>query len=47
MSHKVAIVMGSGSDRPTMEKAGVMLDQFGIAHEFRVISDVFTPDKDM
>jgi len=45
MSHKVAIVMGSGSDRPTMEKAGVMLDQFGIAHEIRVLSAHKTPDQ--
>jgi len=45
MSHKVAIVMGSGSDRPTMEKAGVMLDQFGIAHETRVLSAHKTPDQ--
>jgi 5-(carboxyamino)imidazole ribonucleotide mutase len=37
--------MGSGSDRPTMEKAGVMLDQFGIAHEIRVLSAHKTPDQ--
>lgn len=45
MSHKVAILMGSGSDRPVMEKAGKMLDQFGIDHETRVLSAHKTPDQ--
>ncbi|MEX2132982.1 MAG: AIR carboxylase family protein, partial [Acidimicrobiia bacterium] len=45
MSHKVAIVMGSGSDRPTMEKAGAMLDGFGIEHETKVLSAHKTPDQ--
>lgn len=45
MSHKVAILMGSGSDRPVMEKAGAMLDQFGIEHETRVLSAHKTPDE--
>lgn len=45
MSHKVAIVMGSGSDRPVMEKAGKMLDRFGIEHETRVLSAHKTPDE--
>ena len=45
MSHKVAIVMGSGSDRPIMEKAGKMLEQFGIEHETRVLSAHKTPDE--
>lgn len=45
MSYKVAIVMGSGSDRPIMEKAGRMLDQFGIDHETRVLSAHKTPDE--
>lgn len=45
MSHKVAIVMGSGSDRPVMEKAGKMLDRFGIGHETRVLSAHKTPDQ--
>lgn len=45
MSHKVAIVMGSGSDRPVMEKAGSMLDRFGIEHEIRVLSAHKTPDQ--
>ncbi len=45
MSHKVAIVMGSGSDRQVMEKASAMLDQFGIASETRVLSAHKTPDQ--
>lgn len=44
MSHKVAIVMGSGSDRPVMEKAETMLDRFGIESETRVLSAHKTPD---
>jgi len=45
MSHKVAIVMGSGSDRPVMEKAGAMLDKFGIEHDTRVLSAHKTPEQ--
>ncbi|MFP3883665.1 MAG: 5-(carboxyamino)imidazole ribonucleotide mutase [Actinomycetota bacterium] len=45
MNYKVAIVMGSGSDRPVMEKAGKMLDRFGIEHEIRVLSAHKTPDQ--
>lgn len=45
MSHKVAILMGSGSDRPVMEKAGKMLEQFGIDHDTRVLSAHKTPDE--
>lgn len=45
MSHRVAILMGSGSDRPTMEKAGKMLEEFGIDHETRVLSAHKTPDE--
>ena len=45
MSYKVAIVMGSGSDRPVMEKAGQMLERFGIEHETRVLSAHKTPDQ--
>ena len=42
---KVAIVMGSGSDRGTMEKAAQMLDRFGIATDVRVLSAHKTPDQ--
>lgn len=45
MGHKVAIVMGSGSDRPVMLKAGMMLEEFGIEHEVRVLSAHKTPDE--
>ena len=45
MNHKVAIVMGSGSDRPVMEKAAAMLEQFGIEQETRVLSAHKTPDQ--
>lgn len=44
MSHKVAIVMGSGSDRPVMEKAATMLERFGVEYEMRVMSAHKTPD---
>jgi 5-(carboxyamino)imidazole ribonucleotide mutase len=37
--------MGSGSDRPVMEKAGAMLDRFEIEHEIRVLSAHKTPDQ--
>lgn len=37
--------MGSGSDRPVMEKAGQMLDRFGIEHDTRVLSAHKTPDQ--
>ena len=42
---KVAIVMGSGSDRPVMEKAGQMLERFGVESETRVLSAHKTPDE--
>ena len=45
MNKKVAILMGSGSDRPVMEKAGQMLDHFEVEHETRVLSAHKTPDQ--
>jgi 5-(carboxyamino)imidazole ribonucleotide mutase len=45
MTRKVAIVMGSGSDRPVMEKAAETLDSFGIESEVRVLSAHKTPDQ--
>jgi len=45
MSQKVAIVMGSGTDRPVMEKAAQTLDSFGITSEVRVLSAHKTPDQ--
>ncbi|HEX5671509.1 MAG TPA: 5-(carboxyamino)imidazole ribonucleotide mutase, partial [Acidimicrobiia bacterium] len=44
MNHKVAIVMGAGTDRPVMEKAAQMLDRFEVEHETRVLSAHKTPD---
>lgn len=45
MSHKVAIVMGSGTDRPVMEKAAATLDTFGIDSVVKVLSAHKTPDQ--
>ena len=42
---KVAIVMGSQSDWPTMRHAAETLDELGIAHETRIISAHRTPDR--
>lgn len=39
----VGIVMGSDSDWPTMEPAAVALEEFGVAHEVRVVSAHRTP----
>ncbi len=38
MSALVGIVMGSDSDMPVMEKAGGVLDRFGVAFEIEVMS---------
>jgi 5-(carboxyamino)imidazole ribonucleotide mutase len=38
MSVQVGIIMGSESDLPVMEKAGAVLDRFGIEHEIEVMS---------
>lgn len=40
----VGIVMGSDSDWPTMQAAAVMLKEFGISFEARVVSAHRTPD---
>ncbi|HVR77096.1 MAG TPA: 5-(carboxyamino)imidazole ribonucleotide mutase [Acidimicrobiia bacterium] len=45
MNHRVAIVMGSGTDRPVMEKAAVTLDTFGIESVVKVLSAHKTPDQ--
>jgi len=42
---RVAILMGSASDWPTMKAAAEVLDQLGIAHEARVASAHRTPDR--
>lgn len=40
---KVAIIMGSKSDYPVVQKAEKMLDSFGIEYETRIISAHRTP----
>jgi 5-(carboxyamino)imidazole ribonucleotide mutase len=42
---KVAIVMGSQSDWPTMRRAAEALDKLGVAHEARIVSAHRTPDR--
>jgi 5-(carboxyamino)imidazole ribonucleotide mutase len=39
----VAVVMGSSSDLPVMQGAADVLDEFGVAHEVRVVSAHRTP----
>ena len=43
-SVKVGVVMGSGSDWDTMQHAVAILQEFGIAHEARVVSAHRMPD---
>ena len=40
---RVAVVMGSDSDLPTMQPAVAMLERFGVAVEVRVLSAHRTP----
>ncbi len=42
---KVAIIMGSQSDWPTMRNAAHVLDTLGIAYEARIVSAHRTPDR--
>ena len=41
----VAIVMGSQSDWPTMQRAAKVLDELGVAYEARIVSAHRTPDR--
>ena len=41
----VAIVMGSQSDWPTMQRAAEMLDKLGVAYDARIISAHRTPER--
>lgn len=41
----VAIVMGSQSDWPTMQRAAEMLDKLGVAYDARIVSAHRTPDR--
>ena len=40
----VSIIMGSTSDWPTMEQASLVLDEFGVPHESKIVSAHRTPD---
>lgn len=44
-SARIAIVMGSQSDWPTMKEAANALDALGVAYETRIISAHRTPDR--
>ena len=45
MGAKVAIVMGSQSDWPTMQCAAEVLDELEVEHEARIVSAHRTPDR--
>ncbi len=45
MGVTVAILMGSQTDLPKMEKAAEVLKQFGVPHEVKVLSAHRLPDK--
>ncbi|WP_340588145.1 5-(carboxyamino)imidazole ribonucleotide mutase [Erythrobacter alti] len=45
MAAQVAIVMGSQSDWPTMQRAADVLDALGVSHEARIVSAHRTPDR--
>ena len=45
MSAKVAVIMGSKSDWPTMQEATQIMDQLGVAYEVEAVSAHRTPDK--
>ncbi|MCE2502941.1 MAG: 5-(carboxyamino)imidazole ribonucleotide mutase [Chlorobi bacterium] len=42
---RVGIIMGSKSDWPTMKEAGVILEEFGVPYEAKVISAHRMPDE--
>ena len=42
---KVAIIMGSQSDWPTMQRAAEMLDKLSVAYDARIVSAHRTPDR--
>jgi phosphoribosylaminoimidazole carboxylase PurE protein len=45
MTPKVGIVMGSASDAKVMEAAREVLVEFGVPHEFTIVSAHRTPDR--
>ena len=42
---RVGIIMGSRSDRETMQEAARMLDELGVAYEMEIVSAHRTPDR--
>lgn len=42
---KVAIIMGSQSDWPTMKRAADVLNELGVEHDVRIVSAHRTPDR--
>jgi 5-(carboxyamino)imidazole ribonucleotide mutase len=42
---KVGVLMGSASDWPTLQHAAIILAEFGIAHECKVVSAHRMPDE--
>ena len=42
---RVGIIMGSQSDWPTLREAAQLLEDFGVAHEARIVSAHRTPDR--
>ena len=42
---RVGIIMGSRSDRETMQEAARMLDELGVAYELEIVSAHRTPDR--
>jgi 5-(carboxyamino)imidazole ribonucleotide mutase len=42
---KVAVIMGSKSDWPTMQEATAIMDRLGVEYEVEVVSAHRTPDK--
>ena len=41
----IGIIMGSQSDWPTMKEAALILDEFGISYESKIVSAHRTPDR--
>ena len=45
MALKVALVMGSDSDLPVVQKAAEVLDKFGVSYEMHIMSAHRTPEE--
>lgn len=45
MSAPIAIVMGSQSDWPTMQRAAEVLDELGVAYQAKIVSAHRTPER--